>query len=92
MLPSPQDGLKNIFIKPDGERGKGRREGGRREGERSVYVPGANKGEGREKRNQAWKIKENVVRDIKPVKLAANSNKSKGEIVFSLTNALISCS
>lgn len=50
------------------------------------------RGKEEKKRNQAWKIRENVVRDIKPVKLAANSNKSKGEIVFSLTNALISCS
>lgn len=50
------------------------------------------RGKEEKKRNQAWKIKENVVGDIKAVKLAANSNKSKGEIVFSLTNALISCS
>lgn len=84
VAPGSLGWLKNIVIEPDGERGGGR--------ERSVYVPGANKGEGREKRNQAWKIKENVVGDVKPVKLAANSNKSKGERVFSLTNALISCS
>lgn len=70
--------------------GRGRGAGGG--GGRYIYVPGAKKGKEEKKRNQAWKIKENVVGDIKPVKLAANSNKSKGEIVFSLTNALISCS
>lgn len=71
------------------ERGGRGREGG--EGDTSMcQVP--TRGKEEKKRNQAWKIRENVVRDIKPVKLAANSNKSKGEIVFSLTNALISCS
>jgi len=50
------------------------------------------RGKEEKKGNQAWKIKENAVGDRKPVKLAANSNKSKGERVFSLTNALISCS
>lgn len=45
LLQNPWDGFKNIFIKPDGERGKGN---GRRGG-RHIYVPGANKGEAREK-------------------------------------------
>lgn len=71
--------------------GRGRGGGVGEEGEMSMcQVP--TRGKEEKKRNQAWKIKENVVGDIKPVKLAANSNKSKGEIVFSLTNALISCS